>query len=79
MEHIDTRWFTRKISASPFRSQRRLARMMRGRRGRPLDPAALSLALRGKRDIRLAEVDQLAKLLRVPVADVLQRCGLRVH
>lgn len=73
---VDTGWFNDLIRRSSFGSQRRLARKIRGRSGKPLDPAALSLMLRGKRSIQLSEARQLADLLNVPLIEVLRHAGI---
>jgi hypothetical protein len=41
-----------------------------------MDPAALSLLLRGKRRIQASEAEHLAVKLNVPVADVLENIGV---
>lgn len=69
---IDTAWFTDRLAQRRL-SQRGLAKLM------GLDPAAVSLMLRGKRKIILEEAAQLAVLLDVSVTEVLERAGLPVH
>lgn len=69
---IDTLWFRDKIRDSLYVSQRRLAREMH------LDPASLSLLLRGKRKMQLVEAEQLAQLLGVPLEEVLRHAGLKL-
>lgn len=73
---VDTDWFNDLIKKSPYGSQRRLSRKLRGRNGRPLDPAAVSLMLRGKRAIQLHEARQFADLLDVPLFEVLRHSGI---
>lgn len=64
------------IARSPYGSQRRFARKIRGRHGKALDPAALSLMLRGKRSIQLHEAKQFSDLLDVPLIEILRRAGI---
>lgn len=66
---IDTLWFRQRLSEQGI-SQRKLAHDMH------LDPAAVSLMLRGKRRIQTEEVPVLAKLLGVPAAEIMTRYGL---
>jgi len=73
---VDTGWFNDVIRKSPYGSQRRLAKKLRGRHGRSLDPSALSLMLRGKRAIQLHEARQFADLLDVPLVEVLRHAGV---
>jgi len=75
---IDTEWFNDLIRKSPYGSQRRFARKIRGRHGKPLDPSALSLMLRGKRAMQLHEARQFADILDVPLADVIRHAGIAV-
>lgn len=69
---IDTDWFVSRIAARKL-SQRGLAKLM------GLDPAALSLALRGKRKLTLEEAAQLSVLLDVSTTEVLERAGIQTH
>jgi len=69
---IDTQWFVDRLAQRDL-SQRGLARLM------GVDPAAVSLMLRGKRKITLEEAAQLAVLLDVSTTEVLQRAGLPTH
>lgn len=66
---IDTKWFQSRLAERDL-SQRALAKLM------GLDPAAVSLLLRGKRKITMAEAAQLAALLDVPPSDMLERFGI---
>lgn len=75
MRKIDVGWFQVQTRASPYGSLRQLAAAMRGRSGNPLDPASLVRSLHGQREFTLWELEQLAWLLRVPLLEVLQRCG----
>lgn len=69
---IDTGWFQGLIKDKGF-SQRGLAKMI------PMDHAALSLMLNGKRKMSVSEAGTLAHLLGVPVGEVLQRAGVHVQ
>lgn len=69
---IDTQWFVDRIAGRKL-SQRGLAKLM------GLDPAALSLALRGKRKLTLEEAAQLSVLLDVSTTEVLERAGIQTH
>lgn len=68
---IDTRWFRDRL-ADKRMSQRGLARFM------GIDPAAVSLTLRGKREMKIAEAAQIARLLGVPADDVMAHAGVRI-
>jgi transcriptional regulator with XRE-family HTH domain len=63
---IDTDWFKERLEARNL-SQRRLAKEIN------IDPAALSLALRGFRRLQLEEAQQIAVILGVSVTEVLAR------
>lgn len=65
---IDTRWF-KDMLADRRLSQRRLAALM------GLDPAAVSLMIRGKRKLSTAEASEIARLLNVGVEEVAARAG----
>jgi hypothetical protein len=73
---IDTAWFLAQIQASNHPTQAEVAARLRARSGRPMDPAAFSRLLRGERGMQIDEAQQLAKLLKVPLAEVLRRAGL---
>lgn len=68
-KQVDTLWF-KNLLADRDLSQRQLAKRLQ------LDPAAVSLLLRGKRKILLEEIERLAQVLDVPLIDVLQHAGL---
>jgi transcriptional regulator with XRE-family HTH domain len=68
---IDTRWFRDRL-ADQRMSQRGLARQL------GLDAAAVSLMLRGKREMKIAEAAQIARLLGVPADDVMTHAGVRI-
>lgn len=67
---INTAWFRDRIADRQM-SQRALARAM------GMDAAAISLMLRGKREMKLTEAAEIARLIGVPVSDVLQNAGVR--
>ena len=62
--HVDTDWFRDRLAAVGM-TQRELARRL------DLDPSAVSLMLRGRRQVRLAEVERLSDLLAVQVEEVM--------
>lgn len=68
---IDTQWFRDRLEQRKL-SQRGLAKLM------GLDQAAVSLLLRGKREMRLEEAAQIAVLLNSTTNDVLEAAGVRV-
>lgn len=68
---INTKWFRDRIADRKL-SQRGLARAM------GLDAAAVSLMLRGKREMKITEAAEIARLLGVPAEDVLANAGVRV-
>ena len=65
---VDTRWFQNRLADKRL-SQRKLASHLH------LDPAAVSLMIRGKRKISAAEAAEIARLLGVTVEEVLMRAG----
>lgn len=67
-EKVDTRWFQDRLADKRL-SQRRLAARL------GLDPAAVSLMLRGKREVKVSEAAQIARFLGVEVDEVLGRFG----
>lgn len=69
MQKIDTRWFQDRLTDKKL-SQRKLASLLN------LDPAAVSLMLRGRRKMSAAEAAEVARVLGVPVKDVLVRAGV---
>lgn len=68
---MDTKWFRDRL-ADRGMSQRALARHM------GLDAAAVSLMLRGKREMKLTEAAEVARLLGVPAEDVIAAAGVRI-
>lgn len=67
-DKIDTAWFRNRLQDIRM-SQRQLARHM------DLDPAAISLMLRGRRAMSAREAAEIATLLGVPVQDVVRHAG----
>lgn len=66
---IDTKWFRDKLQARQL-SQRRLARQI------GIDPAGVSLLLRGQRRMQLAEAAAIARELGCTLNDVLEHAGI---
>lgn len=66
---IDTAWFKDRIVARKT-SQRKLAKAL------GMDPAAMSLLLRGMRGVSPLEAEGLARELGVPLGEVLARMGV---
>lgn len=69
---VDTDWFRARLADRQM-SQRGLARAL------GLDAAAVSLMLRGKREMKITEAVELARLLGVPADDVMQAAGVRMQ
>lgn len=70
-QQIDTRWFKGLLSDKRL-SQRQLAKRM------DMDPAAMSLMLRGLRKMSAAEAAEIARQLGVGVDDVMLHAGATV-
>ena len=68
---VDTNWFRNKL-ADQRMSQRGLAKAL------GVDPAAVSLTLRGRREMKIAEAAAIARLLGVPADEVMERAGVHV-
>lgn len=68
---MNTTWFKSKLSDRKL-SQRGLARLL------DLDPAAVSLLLRGQRRMTPQEAQSIATVLGVPVTEVLRQAGIDV-
>lgn len=66
---IDTKWFSQQLAERGL-SQRELARKL------GLDQSAISLTFRGKRQMKFAEAADIARLLGLPVSDVLKNAGV---
>lgn len=71
MTEVNTQWFRDKL-AERHMSQRGLARAM------GLDAAAVSLMLRGRRELKLREAAEIARLMGVPAEEILQHAGLKI-
>ena len=71
MPRINTAWFRDRIVARQT-SQRKIAKAM------GLDPAAISLMLRGKRGVDPREAEMLAVELGVPLSEVLENMGVDI-
>lgn len=68
---MNTEWFRQLLAAKKL-SQRKLATLME------LDPAAVSLMLRGQRKMTNAEAHQLSIILGVAITEVLRQAGIEV-
>lgn len=68
---MNTEWF-RQLMASKKLSQRQLARLL------DLDPAAVSLMLRGQRKMTNQEAHQISVILGMPITEVLRQAGIEV-
>jgi len=66
---FDTRWFKTVIADKNLR-QKDIAKQLQ------LDASAVSLMLRGKRDIKLEEAGELARILGVSVQEILDHAGV---
>jgi transcriptional regulator with XRE-family HTH domain len=66
---VNTRWFQDQLADRRL-SQRKLAKMMN------LDPSAVSLMLRGLRVISADEAADMARILGLPLPDVLSQIGV---
>lgn len=69
---INTQWFKDRIADKRL-SQRGLARLL------GIDHGALSLTLRGKREMKMVEAAEIARLLGVPAEDVMENAGVRIQ
>jgi hypothetical protein len=68
---MDTLWFRDKLKDKKL-SQRGLAKLVE------LDPAAVSLMLRGQRKMTPHEAHQISVILGVPILEVMRRAGIDV-
>lgn len=68
---MQTEWFKERLAQRKL-SQRKLANLM------GLDPAAVSLMLRGQRKMTSEEAHFIASTVGVPVTEVLRRAGIEV-
>ena len=69
---VNTKWFRDRLTDQRM-SQRGLARQL------GLDPAAVSLTLRGKREMKIAEAVAIARLLGVPADEVMTHAGVVIE
>jgi transcriptional regulator with XRE-family HTH domain len=69
---VDTDWFRDRLGDIKM-SQRKLAKHLN------VDPAAVTLMLRGDRKMTATEAQQIAALLAVPVTEILRRAGVDVR
>ncbi len=67
---IQTQWFKDRLAERRM-SQRDLARHM------GLDSAAISLMLRGKRNMKISEAAEIAQLLGRPAAEIMEAAGVQ--
>lgn len=65
------KWFDARIRDKKL-SQRALAKLLN------MDPSSLSLLLHGKRRMRVEQAAEIARLLGVPVADVMRHGGAKI-
>ena len=72
MNTVDRDWFRARLVDIQM-SQRKLAKHL------DLDPAAVTLMLRGERRITAPEAQQIAELFSVPVTEILRRAGVDVR
>lgn len=68
---INTRWFNAVLHERGI-SQRELCRRL------GLDSSAMSLTFRGKRQMKMTEAVDIARLLGVPLTDVLENAGIKL-
>lgn len=66
---VDTQWILRQIENREL-TQRVIAQAL------SLDPSSVSLLIRGRRLLKLAEAKTLAEVLNVPLSELLERFGL---
>jgi transcriptional regulator with XRE-family HTH domain len=69
MKPIDTKWFKGMLAFKKI-SQRQLAFKM------GMDPASMSLMIRGKRPMRMSEAEKMSNVLMVPLEEILFHAGL---
>lgn len=72
MGNVNKRWFQNAFLSRGI-TQRRVAKHLH------LDPSAISLMLRGKRALKLDEAAELARLLSIPVEDVMTNAGINTR
>jgi DNA-binding XRE family transcriptional regulator len=69
---IDTKWFRERLADAGL-SQRQLSKKL------GLDRSAISLTFSGKRRMRFEEAAEIARLLGLPVAEVLENAGVPIN
>lgn len=69
---VDREWFRDRLADIKM-SQRKLAKHLE------VDPAAVTLMLRGERRITTAEAQEIAGVLGVPVTEIMRRAGIDVR
>lgn len=69
---VNTKWFSERLAERDM-SMRRLAKLLE------LDPSAVSLMLRGKRQMTADEANRISGLLMVPVTEVLTQAGIPIE
>ena len=75
----NTQWFLDRINTK-FGSLRQFSKQLIGKNGKSLDVSAVSLMLRGKREMRYKEAHQIAKLLEEPLIEVFENwAGETIH
>jgi len=72
---MDAPWFKKKI-VETHGNQRAFARRLRGPNGKPISQSAVSRTLAGQRQFQVSEIRQYARLLGVPVLEILLRAGI---
>lgn len=71
-QKVNTAWFKDRLAERDM-SLRRLAKLMK------LDPSAVSLMLRGMRQMSAEEANKISGLLTIPVTEVLAQAGLNIE
>lgn len=71
MSEINTNWFRAKLAYRQL-SIRGLAKQM------GLDPSAVSLMLRGRREMKMHEAARIADILCVPIGEILRNAGIKM-
>lgn len=74
---VNTKYF-KDLIADRHLSQRQLAARIRMANGRAMDPAAMSLMLRGQRRMTIDEAAQIASALGVALDAVIENAGIKV-
>lgn len=71
-------FFRKAIQASAYGSMRSFSEKVHNRLGRPLGIANLSRTLSGEREMLVHEAEQFARLLHIPLLEVLRQAGARL-